>query len=82
MMCAKPLEPEISNGQLRCPHVTHFSDSDTVNGNEWNLSSSRFFQKNQKTFRRYLKILDCMEKVEECNPDMQIMVMTLNSSNF
>lgn len=23
-----------------------------------------------------------MEKVEECNPDMQIMVMTLNSSNF
>lgn len=47
-MCAKPLEPEISNGQLRCPHVTHFSDSDTVNGNEWNLSSSRFLQKNQK----------------------------------
>ena len=35
-MCAKPLEPEISNGQLRCPHVTHFSDSGSL-------------QKNQKT---------------------------------
>jgi hypothetical protein len=39
-------------------------------------------EKSKKTFRKYLKILDCMEKVEECNPDMQIMVMTLNSSNF
>ena len=75
MMCAKPLEPEISNGQLRCPHVTHFSDSDTVNGNEWNLSSSRFLQKNKK--KNILKILHCMEKVEECNPVMQIMVMSL-----
>ena len=55
MMCAKPLKPEISNGQLRCPHVTHFSDSDSVNGNEWNLNSSRFLQKNQKNIPKISK---------------------------
>ena len=31
----------------------------------------------EKSKKDILKILDCMEKAEECNPGMQIMVMSL-----
>ena len=76
-MCAKPLEPEIVT---KWCVQNHWSPKFQMGNFGVHMSrTSQIVTHFRKITKHILKILDCMEKVEECNPDMQIMVMSLLS---